>query len=156
MDFAQMKNRYIQGGVSYRRIGELFDVPYDLVAKTGRKEGWVALRKEALAQGRNAPEKSGQALCPVCNHGQKVALTADCLLDRMLKTIQQAEKIESGAFKQYTSALKDLRDIKGVKHPMELREQQLKLEGLQQKNEKTEEIQEILVTVQGGEDDWLQ
>lgn len=92
--------------------------------------------------------------CPCCNHGEKVAETADCLLEIMLRQIETAERIESNTLKQYTSALKDLRDIKGIKPPMEREEQVLKLENLKQKNEKTDELQEIRVVVEGGEDSW--
>lgn len=105
---------------------------------------------------KSTKKKKTQGECPCCNHGEQVTKTADCLLDLMYRQISCAERIESNAFKQYTSALKDLRDIKGIKHPFDREEQSLKLEGLRQKAETGNAPTEIRVVVEGGSEQWQQ
>ncbi len=143
VDAEHLKQEYLQTNVTYRALAKKYHIGYGALCKLAKEQGWATLKKN------NSEE------CAHCNHGNLVSRVADCLLEKMLSQVQTDQRIESGPLKQYTSALKDLRDIKGVKHPYEQEELALKLEQLRQKSEKTGEVEEICLVVQGGDGTWV-
>ncbi len=142
MDWEQMKNLYVQGTGNCRTLAKEYQIPYGELCAVAKKEGWATLKKQAKKQALAYPS------------GEGVLQTANCLIAKMLGQIKASERIESGVLKQYTSALKDLRDIVGFQTPAQQEETLLKLENLRQKNQKTDTIGKITVEVQGGEDSW--
>lgn len=143
MDFEILKTLYLQGSDTYKTLAKKYRVPYRELLATAKAEGWAALKQQAKKQACAYPS------------GEGVFQTAHCLLAKMLSQIKGSQRIESGVLKQYTAALKDLRDILGVQTPSQQEETLLKLEHLRQKNQKTDTVEQILVTVQGGEDEWV-
>ena len=144
MDFETLKTLYVQGAGNCRTLAKEYEIPYRELCAVAKEEGWAALKKQAKKQACAYPS------------GEGVLETAHCLLAKMLGQIKDAERIESGVLKQYTAALKDLRDILGFIPPSQLEEAQLKLENLRQKNQKTDLVEQIQFQVLGGEDQWVQ
>ena len=144
MDLEQVKNLYIQGFGSLRTLAKEHQIPYKSLCTVAKNEGWATLKKQAKEQTSAYPS------------GEGVLQTANCLLAKMFTQIMASQRIESGTIKQYTSALKDLRDIMGVLTPAQLEEHLLKLENLRQKNQKSETVDTVTLQVQGGEESWVQ
>ena len=142
MDFEPIKQQYLQGAGSYRALSKTYGVSYRALCKVAKEQGWASQKRKQQQQNSAYPS------------GEGVMETARCLLEKMLAQIKDAPRIESGALKQYTSALKDLRDITGCQTPAQWEETALKLENLRQKNQKTDTVQQIRLVVEGGEADW--
>ncbi len=142
MDFELIKTLYIQGAGDYKTLAKRYSVPYRKLLAVAKSEGWASLKKQAKKQ--------------VCAYpsGEGVLETANCLLAKMLTQIKASQRIESGVLKQYTAALKDLRDIMGFQTPAQAEETLLKLESLRQKNQKTDTIGHITIQVEGGDRNW--
>ena len=58
--------------------------------------------------------------------------------------------LDSQSIKHFTSALKDIKDIKGIKSDLDLREQEARIEKLRKDAMTEEEDSEIVVTMEGG------
>ncbi len=144
MDFETLKTLYLQGSETYKSLAKKYRVPYRELCAVAKEQGWATLKKQAKKQACAYPS------------GEGVLETARCLLAKMLSQIKGAQRIESGVLKQYTSALKDLRDIVGYVPPSQMEEVQLKLENLRQKNQKTDGVDSITVEIEGGEEHWAQ
>ncbi len=142
MDFEIIKTLYIQGVGNYKALAKRYGISYRKLCAVAKSEGWANLKKQAKKQESAYPS------------GEGVLETANCLLAKMLAQIKAMERIESGVLKQYTAALKDLRDIVGYQTPAQQEETLLKLEQLRQKNQKTDTIGHITLQVQGGEENW--
>ena len=141
MDFEPIRQQYLQGAGSYRTLADKFGVPYAALCTVAKREGWA---KEKRQRQQAYPS------------GEEVFKTARCLLAKMFSQIESAPRIESGACKQYTSALKDLRDIMGCLTLAQQEEFALKLDNLRQKNQKSDTLRQIRLVVEGGEEEWTQ
>lgn len=113
MDWKKLKKEYIAGGTSYRKLADKYGVSFSTLRKTAAKENWRELRDKARAK---SDIKIVEAISD--NDARKVLSVidaADTLLSKLIDTVEALDVIDSQSLKHYTSALKDLRDIKGVK-----------------------------------------
>ena len=46
MDWIKIKNEYINGNISYRKLAEKYNVTVRQIANVAKAENWVELRKE--------------------------------------------------------------------------------------------------------------
>ena len=65
------------------------------------------------------------------------------------------EVLDSQSIKHFTSALKDIRDIKVIKSPMDLKEQEARIAKLQKEAEAdADKNSSVSITIEGGDDEW--
>ena len=129
MDWSKLKAEYIAGGTSYRRLAEKYDIPFSNLKRVAIKEKWADLREQARTKAdtklvrevANKNAKNTELLIDVANK----------LLQKLNETIDMMDVIDSQSLKHYTSALKDLKDVKGVKTDIDLREQEARIKKLQ-------------------------
>ena len=139
MDWNKLKAEYISGGTSYRKLSEKYGVPFSTLKEHARKEQWTDLRDKAR---HKADTKFANII------GEKQALksskihdVADKLLDKIVYLLDELELADSQTIKQCTSALKDIKDIKGIKSDIDLREQEARIDKLR-KDIEADKIQE--------------
>ena len=139
MDWNKLKAEYIAGGTSYRKLSEKYGVPFSTLKEHARKEQWTDLRDKAR---HKADTKFANII------GEKQALksskindVADKLLDKIVYLLDELELADSQTIKQCTSALKDIKDIKGIKSDIDLREQEARIDKLR-KDIEADKIQE--------------
>lgn len=128
MDWNKLKAEYISGGTSYRKLSEKYGVPFSTLKEHARREHWTDLRDKAR---HKADTKFANII------GEKQALksskihdVADKLLDKIVYLLDELELADSQTIKQCTSALKDIKDIKGIKSDIDLREQEARIDKL--------------------------
>ena len=129
MDWKQIKSEYIAGGTSYRKLAEKYSVSFSTLKDIARKEKWTDLRAQAQ-------HKADTKFVDMIGEKQavrsaKIIDVADKLLDKISKTVEKLDVIDSQSLKHFTSALKDLRDIKGIKSDIDLREQEARIAKLE-------------------------
>ena len=139
MDWNKLKAEYISGGTSYRKLSEKYGVPFSTLKEHARKEQWTDLRDKAR---HKADTKFANII------GEKQALksskihdVADKLLDKIVYLLDELELADSQTIKQCTSALKNIKDIKGIKSDIDLREQEARIDKLR-KDIEADKIQE--------------
>ena len=151
-DWEKIKTEYLSGNTSYRKLSAKHGVPLSRIEKRGRKENWALLR-DSFAQRMNSirpdslSEKNARS-------AQKIMDVADQLLEKISETLSSLSTIDGNTLKHFTAALKEIRDIKGIKSEADIREQEIRMENLRKSSEKNPEPMAIEVVFNAGEDEW--
>lgn len=145
MDWDKIKAEYIAGGTSYRKLAKKYEVSFDILKNVAVKEGWFKLRQQAKDK---ATTKIVNTISKdIVKNAVKINDVADKLLDKISYTIDMLDVLDSQTIKHFTSALKDIKDIKGLKSDIDLREQEARIEKLR-KDAMTESVDaEVEVTM---------
>lgn len=155
MEWQKIKAEYIAGGISLRSLAEKHGVSFSTIQKKSMEEKWGDLRKKSR---RKAEEKIVDS---VSSKTAKRAITIINVADKLLeKALELAEMgvTDTQGLKHLTSALKDLKEIKGFKSELDLKEQEARIAKLQKEVQESEHdtSKEIVVRVEGGADSaWL-
>ena len=127
MDWKKIKAEYIAGGTSYRKLAEKYGVPFSTLKEHARREKWTDLRDKARYK---ADTKFANLMGEKqANRSAKINDVADMLLDKIIEMLGSKDYGVNGV-KQLTSALKDIKDIKGIKSDIDLREQEARIDKL--------------------------
>lgn len=133
MEWNKIKAEYIAGGTSYRKLAEKYAVPFSTLKEHARKEQWTELREKARHE---ADTKFANLIGEIqANQSVKINDVADKLLDKISKTLDEFDALDSQSIKHFTSALKDIKDIKGVKSELDLKEQEARIDKLRKDTE---------------------
>ena len=128
MDWNVLKAEYIAGGTSYRKLADKYGIPFSNLKNAAVKEGWVRLREQAKNKANSKMVNS--VANDISKNAVKINDVADKLLDKICSLLESVEVADSQMIKQCTSALKDIKDIKGVKSDIDLKEQNARIDKL--------------------------
>lgn len=148
-DYKKIKVEYIAGGTSYRKLAEKYGVSFSTLRKVAAKEQWTELRNKA---GAKADTKLVDVVSDKeASKANKIIDVADKLLGKI------SEMLEEGVYntqniKNLTSALKDLKEIKGFKSEADMREQEARIAKLQREAEKEDNTETEIKVTFGAED----
>ena len=145
MDWKAIKAEYIAGGVSYRELAEKHGVSQSNLRKVAAKEHWTELRN-------NVNTKKEQVL--VDKLGNKSAKIDEKYFNLVDKLLNKAEEVidntpiwQASSLKEMATALKYLKECKGVKTELDLKEQQARIAKLEKEaKEEDNSLTEIKVT----------
>ena len=153
MDWEKVKAEYIAGGTSYRKLAEKYGVSFSTLKDIAIREKWTDLKEQARNKantnlvnsiGRNSAKRS-----------VKINEVADKLLEKISNTLEMMDVVDSQSIKHFTSALKDIKDIKGIKSDIDLKEQEARIAKLQKDAEAdADKNSSVSITIEGGDDDW--
>jgi transposase-like protein len=151
-DWKRIKAEYVAGGTSYRKLAEKYDVSFSTLRKVAAKEKWTELRDRAGAKTDtkivdSVSEKNA-------NRASKIISVADKLLDKISEIIDDVVT-DTQSIKHLTSALKDLKEIKGFKSDADMREQEARIAKLEKEAEENnpDTQKDIVVRIEGGVND---
>jgi anti-sigma28 factor (negative regulator of flagellin synthesis) len=128
VDWKKIKADYIAGGISYRKLAAKYGVSFSTLRNIAIREKWTELREQANNKSvTKLVESIGEQ-----NGTYKVSINevADKLLEKIIGLLDALEVVDSQSIKQCTSALKDIKDIKGLKSDIDLREQEARINKL--------------------------
>ena len=128
MDWNKIKAEYIAGGTSYRKLVEKYKVSLQTLQVTAKKEKWVELRRQA--QDKSDAKIVNAVANDISKNAVKINAVADKLLDKIVLLLDVFDGLDSQSIKQLTSSLKDIKEIKGVKSDIDLREQNARIDKL--------------------------
>lgn len=152
MDWNRIKAEYIAGGTSYRKLAAKYGVSFSTLRGIAEREKWTDLRTQAQHTADTKLVKSIGG-----TNGKltvKINDVADKLLDKINNMLEMMDVIDSQSIKHFTSALKDIKDIKGVKSPIDLKEQEARIAKLRKDVELEDKPNEISITIAGGDKSW--
>ena len=151
MDWNAIKTEYIAGGTSYRKLCEKYGVSRTTLQRKAKDENWVELRSQADAK---AETKIVNVISTKkAKTSEKIIAVADKLLDKISSIIDLVE--DTQGIKHLTSAIKDIKDIKGFKSDIDLKEQEARIAKLQKDAEKNDDsVNEINVVFSAGSEEW--
>lgn len=149
-DWNKIKAEYIAGGTSYRKLAEKHGVPRTTLERKAKEEKWTDLRRQA--NGKAEAKIVDSVSEKQASRASKIIDVADMLLDKIAEFVMVGVSDTQG-LKHISSALKDLKEIKGFKSELDLREQEARIAKLLREAEASnEESQEITVTILGDAD----
>lgn len=151
MDWNILKAEYIAGGTSYRKLAEKYKdegVTFDNLKNVAVKEGWAKLKEQAK---NKATTKMVDTISKdIAKNAVKINDVADKLLDKIVMFLDECDGIDSQSIKQLTSSLKDIKDIKGVKSEIDLKEQEARIDKLRKDAMEEDKDKTITVVMEGG------
>lgn len=128
MDWNKIKAEYIAGGTSYRKLAEKYGIDRNAVQKIGTKEKWAELKSQAKAKAESKMVNSISS--DIAKSSVKLNDVCDKVLDKIADILSTYDELDTQAIKHITSSLKDIKDIKGVKSELDLKEQNARIDKL--------------------------
>lgn len=150
MDWRRVKADYIAGGTSYRKLADKYGVSFNTLKKRATEEQWYELRQQKDHNVTTrivnvVSEKEIQKAVDIIDVADKLLAKATELMEMPLTT---------QSFKQLTSALKDLKEIKGYKTDADVREQEARIKKLEAEINGENRDATIVVHIDDGAGDW--
>lgn len=148
MDWKKIKAEYIAGGTSYRKLAAKYGVSFSTLRDIAIREKWTDLREQARNKSvTKLVESIGEQ-----NGTYKVSINevADKLLEKIIGLLDVSEFVDSQVIKQCTSALKDIKDIKGLKSEIDIREQEARIDKLRKDAMEENMDKTITIVMEGG------
>ena len=145
MDWNKIKAEYIAGGTSYRKLAEKYGIDRNAVQRVAKRENWCDLKRQAKAKSET---KMVNAISnDIAKKSTKINDVADKLLDKIVDLLETLEVADSQTIKQCTSALKDIKEIKGIKSDIDIREQEARIDKLRKEAMEEQIDKEIEVSM---------
>lgn len=156
VDWLAIKTEYITTDTSYRKLAEKYGVSRVQVGNVGRDEGWVELRRQHLA---DTLSKTVDAIAArEADRAARILTVADKLLDKIEAIVDAVEgaDIPSKSIRALTAAVKDLKEIQGIRSKLDDEEQQARIDKLRREAEKDEDTGDgvIEVVFDAGPEEW--
>ena len=147
MDWKRIKAEYIAGGTSYRKLAEKYGITLAVLRNVAEREEWVKLKAQAQHK------TNTKIVNAVSDIEAKKAVDIIDVADKLLEKIEAVAEMVSDpdSIKKLTSAIKDLKDIKGIKSDADMREQEARIAKLKKEAEDDTQT-ETTVTVKFEED----
>ena len=140
MDWNKLKAEYIAGGISYRKLAKKYDVSFNTLQGVAKRENWTKLKKQA--QDKATTKIVNSIAQDKSKKSAKINDVADKLLDKISSLLDDFEMLDTQGIKHLTSSLKDIKDIKGIKSDIDLREQEARIDKLRKDIEKDNDADE--------------
>jgi uncharacterized protein YjcR len=135
VDWKKIKAEYIAGGTSYRKLAEKYGVSFSTLRKVAAKEQWTELRNKTRA--KMDTKISESVSDKEADKAVNIIDVADKLLGK-ISELMDTVPLDTQSMKHLTSALKDLKDIKGFKSDADMREQEARIRNIEKMASKDE------------------
>ena len=150
MDWNKIKAEYIAGGTSYRKLAEKYGVSRTTLERKAKDEKWSELRRQAEVK------TEAKIINAVSDKSAKIDDTYFRLVDKLFnkaeEVIDNTPIWQVNSIKEMATALKYLKECKGVKSEADMREQEARIAKLQKEAQEDDNtLTEIKVTF--GSDD---
>lgn len=149
----KIKAEYIQGNLSYRKLAEKHGVSFSTLRKRASVEKWTDLKnKKCEMVGTKIAESVATKEAKRVDVFNEIA---DMLLSRIASGIADGTLMANAkGMRDITGAIKDLRDIKGIKSDADAREQEARIAKLIKDASEEHIEQSINVVISGDLDDY--
>ena len=127
MDWNKLKAEYIAGGTSYRKLAEKYGIDRNAVQRVAKREKWCELKSQAKA--KSETKMVDTIANDISKKSVKIDDVADKLLDKISDLLENFE-LDTQSIKHLTSSLKDIKDIKGIKSKLDIKEQEARIDKL--------------------------
>ena len=154
MDWEKIKAEYIAGGTSYRKLAEKYDVSFSTLRKVAAKEHWSELRNNVGA--KRDTELVNVLGVSTAQIDKKYFDLVDKLFDKAGEVIEDTAIWNAVTLKEMATAMKYLKECKGVKSEADMREQEARIAKLRRDAEREDDsINEIeVVLTAAGPEEW--
>lgn len=131
VDWNAIRAEYIAGGTSYRKLAEKYGISRRTIEDKAKQEQWV---KQKQAVCGKTVAKTIEIISDVeADKAVKINDVADKLLSRLDELAQQ-EFVTVSMIKEMSASLRYLKDVKGVKSDLDIKEQEARIKNLENQN----------------------
>lgn len=151
VEWQKIKAQYISGNTSYRKLAEEHGISFNTLKDRAVAEQWYQLRQQNHNKTTTRIVKANQ------DKDVKKAVDIIDVADKLLDKIEEIAGMVSDpdSIKKLTSAIKDLKDIKGIKSDADMREQEARIEKLRREAEREDDTtDEIEIVNSAGPGEW--
>ena len=153
VDWKKIKAEYIAGGVSYRELCEKYGVSESSMRKKAAKEQWTELRN--TVDTKNEQKLVERLSEETVNIDEKYFKLVDKLMSKAEQVIEDMPIWQPTNLKEMATALKYLKECKGVKSDLDIKEQNARIAKLEREaNEQKTETQSVIVHLEGDVEKW--
>ena len=152
MGWSKIRAEYIKGGTSYRKLAEKYGVSFNTIQGVAKQEKWVELRNQV--KDKSTTKMVESIAQDITKNAVKINNVADKLLDKISRMLDEYDELDSQSIKHFTSALKDIKDVKGIKSDIDMREQEARIEKLRKETEDEQKDTSVVVKFEGEIDKW--
>ena len=146
-DWQAIKTEYITTDTSYRKLAEKYGVSRVQIGNVGKEENWVELRRQHLD--RTVTKTVAAVENAQVNRAKKIQNVADKILNKIEAMVDRPEPLTDKAIRSLTAAVKDLKEIQGVKSVLDEQEQRARIANLQKQADKTDDNKEPIKVIIG-------
>ena len=153
VDWKKIKAEYVAGGVSYRELCEKYGVSESNMRKKAAKEQWTALRNSINTKNEQLlVDKIAEETVSI---DEKYFKLVDKLMSKAEQVIEDMPVWQPTNLKEMATALKYLKECKGVKSDLDIKEQNARIAKLEREaNEQKTETQSVVVRLEGDVEKW--
>lgn len=144
MDWSKIKAEYISGGISYRNLAKKHNVSFNTLKRIAVKEEWSKLRDKAY-------NKATTKIVNVVSSenakiDDKYYRIVDKIMGKAEELVDNTPIWQITTLKEMATAMKYLKECKGVKSDIDLREQEARIEKLRKEVEEDKKDTNINIT----------
>lgn len=154
-DWTKIKSEYITDSrSSYRKLAEKYNVPFATLQCRARRENWAEIKK------RTQDKIITKTIDKEVDRLTRYLDVTDKILDKIEEAVDElsfADMLKKSTLRQISGALKDIKDIQGVKSTLDIKEQEARIRKLEQDAESTDDVpNEITINITGGDKSWAE
>ena len=151
-DWQAIKTEYITTETSYRKLSQKYGIGYQAICHRSKEEGWIAMREQHK---NDTTTKTLEIISrQQANRAAKVQSVADKLLQK-IEALADRPGMMPKDVRSLVAAVKDLKEIQGVKSDLDEQEQRARIANLQkQANKEDTQADSIEVVFMAGEEAW--
>lgn len=149
-DWHKIRVEYITTATSYRKLAQKYGVGQTEICKHSKAEGWLAERERFVSE--STTKQIENALEQEVDRAARIRTVADKLLDKVEEIIDALDP-ETGAkeIRTLTAAVKNLKEIQGMKSKLDQQEQEARIANLRKSAEKEDDNKEPIQVVIAGD-----
>ena len=127
-DWQAIKTEYITTDTSYRKLAQKYGIHYKVISERGKDEKWVELRSQH--KDRTLTKTLDKISQQEANRAVKIHSVADKLLLKIEALVDRPGMMPKDV-RALVAAVKDLKEIQGVKSDLDKKEQRARIANLQ-------------------------
>ena len=146
--WSKIKAEYISGGTSYRKLAQKYNVSFNTLKDIAVREEWCKLRTQAHN------DATTKMLNDIVDENAKIDDTYYRIVDKLMgkaeELVDNTTIWQVSNLKEMATAMKYLKECKGVKSDADLREQEARIKKLEK--EITEEKKDTTINITLGDE----
>ncbi len=151
-DWQAIKTEYITTETSYRKLSQKYGIGYQAICHRSKEEGWIAIREQH--KNNTITKTLEQISQQEANRAVKIHSVADKLLLK-IEALADRPGMMPKDVRSLVAAVKDLKEIQGVKSDLDEQEQRARIANLQKQADKDDDTAGVIeVVFAAGPEEW--
>lgn len=154
IDWKNIETEYVTSDISQRQLAVKYGICRSTIWKKAAEENWIEKRNKH--RDRLVTKTVAAVESAMVSRARKVQTVADKLLNKIEAMVDGENPLDTKAIRALTAAVKDLKEIQGVRSELDEQEQKARIAHLQKQAEKDNDNSAgaIEVVFNAGPEEW--